>query len=205
MRHSRQILSILIFAFSAFTMLAENQGAAIMKRCADKFASAPSVLVNFAIASNDGSANGTLLMSKRMFAITTPDFAVRFDGKTQWTYFASAKEVDITEPTGVELMESNPFELITSFATNFNCRTLKSSPSNDIVELTPRLNDNPITNARITINKSTGWPTAMIITFDNGATTSVSISEVTVGQNVSAAQFKYSSKLFPGAKLVDLR
>ena len=204
MKVYRSIILVLLTLVAGLSARAEDSGSAIMKRCAEKFSNAPSVSVEFAIAGTDGAANGTLLMSKKLFKLTTPDAAIWFDGVTQWTYFASANEVNITEPTGEELMESNPFELISSSDKNFKCKALKSSPANDIIELTPKYNGLPVSSARITISKSTGWPTAMIITFDGGNTTSISIGKVTVGKTIPVSQFRYDKKLYPKAQLVDL-
>ena len=205
MKIYRNLILFLLSAISYLSVSADEPGTAIMKRCAEKFSNAPSVNIEFAIAGADGAANGSLLMSKKLFRITTPDASIWFDGTTQWTYFASANEVNITEPTGEELMESNPFELISSADKNFKCKALKSSASSDIIELTPKHKGMSISSARITINNTTGWPTAMIITFEGGNTTSVSIGKVTVGKAVAASQFKYNPKLYPKAQLVDLR
>lgn len=205
MKVYKRIILVLLTLVAAFSVSAEDSGTAIMKRCAEKLSNAPSVSIEFVVAGNDGATNGTLLMSKKLFKLTTPDASIWFDGTTQWTYFASSNEVNVTEPTGEELMESNPFELISSSEKNFNSRALKSSPSNDIIELTPKYKGLPIISAKVTISKSTGWPTAMIITFDGGNTTSISIGKVTVGKTIPGSQFRYDKKLYPKAQLVDLR
>lgn len=204
-RQLRHYIAAFLIVFSGVFAFAANSADEVMKNCAEKFSNAPSVTVEFAIAQSDGSATGTMLMAKRLFRLSTADLTIWFDGKTQWTYMANANEVNVTEPTGEELMESNPFELISTFAQNFNCKVLKTSNVADIIELTPKHKDTNVSSAKITVSKSTGWPTAMIITFDGGNTISVSIGKVTVGKSVSAAQFKYDPKVCHGAQLVDLR
>ena len=205
MKTIRQMSVMLFLLVSALFAHAADAGTEIMKRCADKFRTAPSVTVDFAVAHNAGQDNGTLTMCKDLFKIATPALSIWYDGTTQWTYLKSNNEVNITEPTGEELMESNPFELINSFANHFNCRAMTSSASSDIVELTPKSNDSAISSAKITISKSTGWPTAMVIVFDGGATTSVSIRSVKTGAALVKNVFKFDSKTLPGVEVVDLR
>ena len=204
-KYLRQLTAVLVIIFSGAVSFAVSPAEEVMKNCAAKFSNAPSVTLEFAIAQSDGSATGTMLMSKRLFRLSTADLTIWFDGKTQWTYMANANEVNITEPTGEELMESNPFELISTFQQNFNCKVLKSSNVADIIELTPKYKGSNMSSARITVSKSTGWPTAMIITFDGGNTISVSIGKVTVGKFVSASQFRYDPKVCHGAQIIDLR
>ncbi len=205
MKYTR-LLTMVLLVLAAWTYAdAADSGVDIMRRCASKFSDAKSINVDFAIAHSNGSDIGTLTMSKKLFRIETPALSIWFDGKTQWTYMADNNEVNVTEPTGEELMESNPFEVISLFSTHFNCRELQSSPSNNIVELTPKNQDMTILSAKISISKSTGWPTAMTIVFDGGNTTSVSISKVTTGNSLPASQFRYDSRTRPNAEIIDLR
>ena len=204
-KYLRQLAAIMVIIFSGFMAYAGSPAEEVMKNCAAKLSNAPSVTVEFAIAQSDGSATGSMLMSKRLFRLSAADLTIWFDGKTQWTYMANANEVNITEPTGEELMESNPFELISTFQQNFNCKVLTSSNVADIIELTPKYKGTNISSAKITVSKSTGWPTAMIIAFDGGNTISVSIGKITVGKAVSVSQFRYDPKVCHGAQIVDLR
>lgn len=201
----KQLSTLIFIIVAAAVARAADPGNDIMKRCADKFKTAPSVTVDFAIAHSAGEDRGTLTMCKDLFKIVTPAMSIWFDGRTQWSYLKSNNEVNITEPTGEELMESNPFELISSFASHFNCRAMASSTSADIVELTPKTNDMAISSAKITISKSTGWPTAMVIVFDGGNTSSVSIRSVKVGPALSKKQFIFDKTTLPGVEVVDLR
>ena len=205
MKYTR-LLTMVLLVLAAWTYAdAADSGVDIMRRCASKFSDAKSINVDFAIAHSNGSDKGTLTMSKKLFRIETPALSIWFDGKTQWTYMADNNEVNVTEPTGEELMESNPFEVISLFSTHFNCRELQSSPSNNIVELTPKNQDMTILSAKLSIRKSTVWPTAMTIVFDGGNTTSVSISKVTTGNSLPASQFRYDSRTHPNAEIIDLR
>lgn len=205
MNFIRNIILVLASVFVSFNVHGADSGLDIMNRCSAKFKNAPSVTIGFSIIHDAGSMQGELVISKKMFRLTTPALSIWFDGTTQWTYMTDNKEVNITEPTGVELMESNPFELISSSAERFTCTRLKSSPGSDIVELTPKLKDFNIRSAKVTISKSTGWPTALVIVSDNGNTTSVAVTKVSTGPALAVSQFRFDKKAYPNAELIDLR
>lgn len=205
MKIIRNILFLTIVSLCAFSVSAADNGVGVMKRCAAKFSTAQSVIVDFALAHSAGSDNGKLTMSKDMFSIITPQLSTWFDGKTQWTYIADNNEVNITEPTGEELMDSNPFEIINSFESAFDCKLLNSTAAADIVLLTPRDKAATISSAKITVSKSTGWPTAITVVFGENRSTSIAINKVSPGGVIPSTAFQYKKSMHPGAEIVDLR
>lgn len=204
MRYIRYIFLTVLSAVSIIS-LAADKGADVMRSCAAKFRATPSVVVDFSIAHSTGSDNGKLTVSKNMFKMITPQLSTWFDGKTQWTYVADNNEVNVTEPTGEELMESNPFELLNSVESKFNCKLLNATPSTDIVLLTPRDSSSAIQSAKVTVSKSSGWPTAMTVVFDSSRSTSIAINKVTPGAALNQTAFRYNKSIHPGAEIIDLR
>ncbi len=204
MKITRYIL-LTIVSLSALVASAADNGVGVMKCCAAKFRSTPSVVIDFSLAHSAGSDNGKMTMSKDMFSIITPQLSTWFDGKTQWTYIADNNEVNITEPTGEELMDSNPFELINSFESAFDCKLMSSTASSDVVLMTPRDHRSSISSAKVTISKSTGWPTAITVVFGDKRYTSIAINKVTPGAALTSSTFQYKKALHPDAEIIDLR
>lgn len=204
-----KILSLLallvVFTSVSFEANADETAAAIMQRCAGKFKNAPALTAEFAIANTAEPLTGTITMSRSKFNILTPVISIWFDGKTQWTYLTENKEVNITEPTHEELMESNPFELLANFNANYKCRKLKAPLGSDMIELTPKASGQSVSVAKITIDKKSGWPTAINVTFSNGNTSSISISKVTLLKSVPAKTFTFDKAAYPASEIVDLR
>lgn len=196
---------LVISISSSINASADETAATIMQRCADKFKNAPALAADFAIANSAEPLSGTITLSRSKFNILTPVISIWFDGKTQWTYLTENKEVNITEPTREELMESNPFEIIANFNANYKCRKLKAPLGSEIIELTPKSSGQNISVAKITINKKTGWPTAINVTFSNGNTSSISISKVTPLKSVPAKTFTFDKAAYPVSEIVDLR
>lgn len=197
---------VLVLSFmSANSVMAEETATTIMQRCADKFRKAPALDAQFAIADTSRPISGTLSLSRSRFRMKTPLISIWYDGKTQWTYIDENKEVNITEPTKEELMESNPFEVIANFNSHYKCRKLKSAPGTDIIELMPKSAGQAVSLAKITIDRKTGWPTAINITFSNGNSTSVSIVKINVLKSLPASTFTFDKKAYPVSEIVDLR
>lgn len=200
------LAALLIFMhLFQFTALAEESAAVILDRCAARINNAPSITAQFTIAEGASPFSGILTMSRSRFKLITPEIEVWFNGKTQWSYLTSDNEVNITEPTAEELAETNPFRIIAEFNSRYKCRKLKAAPGFDNIELTPKDASAAITNARITISRSTGWPTAIQATFASGASTSIAISAVKTGNLIDGSAFDYDPKAHPDAETVDLR
>lgn len=205
MKGLQRITVLALVLISCTSIFAQNSGEAIVKRCVANFNNAPSLTADFTIALESGSEHGKFTLCKNLFKIETPTMAIWFDGKTQWTFLKANNEVNITEPTGEELMESNPFALLSSFSTQYNCRLLHSTSASDIIELTSKIKNTPIKSARVTISKSTGWPTTLTVTLDNGTVTSVAVQGITMGNPMQATSFRFDKKMFPTAEIIDLR
>lgn len=202
----RTVGILLLIIACAMHIKAEENATAIMQRCADKFKAAPSVTAEFAIADAARPFSGTLTMSRSSFTLKSPSLSLWYDGKTQWAYITDNKEVNITEPTPDELLESNPFSVIMSFNRLYDCRKLKSTPGADIIELTPKTGaPAAIRLTKITISKSTGWPTALFLSLLSGQAISVSIKSVKVGGKLPPETFRFNKKAYPAAEVIDLR
>lgn len=206
MKAIRHQIALLIAVFAlGLSAYAEESASTIMQRCADKFKATPALTARFAIANTAKPVSGTFTMSRSRFRLSTPPMSIWYDGKTQWTYIDDNKEVNISEPTREELMESNPFEVITSFNSHYRCRKLKSAAGTNVIELTPKSPGQAIAIAKITISKATGWPTAISVTFDGGNSTSVAIADIKPVESLPAQTFTFDKKEYPNAEIVDLR
>jgi len=201
----KSVATIILLVASSLGTYAHESASSIMQHCADKFKNASAIIASFAITDTSQPVIGTLTMSKSRFKMTTPEIFIWYDGKTQWTYIKNDNEVNVTEPTHQELIESNPFEVITNFNSHFKCRKLKSAPGSDTVELTPKQSDAPLSLAKITIDKKSGWPSAITLTFSDSNSISVTITKVTTANSIKDSTFKYDKSAFPTAQIIDLR
>lgn len=175
-----------------------------MERCAAALARPAACRISFTVADGSDSPQGTLTFSGNRFKMETPAITVWFDGKTQWSYLKEQNEVDITTPTTGEIAESNPFELIRGFSSNYRCKLMKTTPTADIIELSAKNKDAAVRSVILTVIKADGMPSAMEISFSNGSTSVISIKSVTAVK-VQDGLFTFSKNNHPGAEIVDLR
>lgn len=176
----------------------------VIEATAKKLREMPSMTATFKIVQGRDASQGSLTVSGRSFAVTTPEMKIWYDGKTQWAYSPSAKEVNITIPTAAEVAESNPLSVLTALTQSYTCRRLSSTPAVDKIELTPR-NKTDISKAVISINVSTGMPTEILAYRANGAVTRIQILAVKAGKKLPASTFRFNQKQYPGVEVVDLR
>lgn len=202
----RHILAILLSVIACASSYAADTAASVMNRCASKLNSSGSCEVDFIVHGQQDQISGTLTMEQAYFRMDTPQVKVWYDGRTQWTMLASSQEVSITEPTAAELMETNPFTVLNSYASHYKAMLVKSPSGKKAVQLTP-LTGSPsgIKKAVVTVDASSWLPTALVVTFTDGNEIRAEVSEVTFGKKLPVSSFRYDEKLFPASEIIDLR
>lgn len=204
----KQLLFILFAAVTVFTAAGAESAASLLQRCAAKLSAAPSVSAEFSIRSSDGEdIAGTIIMARERFRISSPVMHIWYDGHTQWSALKATQEVSVTEPDAEELLGSNPFAIITSYASRYNARLLPSDKGSRQrrVELTPKHSGADIRRAVIVIDSATDWPVKAIVTMASGANIDTSIRKCMAGKKLAASTFVYKKGDLPGYELVDLR
>lgn len=117
----------MIVALASLPVSAATSASDILAAMRSKMVSAKAVEIMFTIPGNDGSVQGNAILSGASFVFHTPQMSVWYDGKTQWTFLNSSKEVSITEPTAEELSASTPFAILNSYHESYKARRLSDS------------------------------------------------------------------------------
>lgn len=130
-------------------------------RAVGQVKAAPALKVEFTVNGQAGSAT----LCGQMFTYRFPKASVFYDGKTQWSYSPADKEVIVFNPTAEELAESNPLQILSRLATDYSGVALPDRPNT--VRLSALKADNPLTEATVVFNPSTGWPTEISIVCGN--------------------------------------
>lgn len=154
-----------------------------------------------------GSTNGMVCISGNKVYIDGGATKIWYDGKTQWSYSASTKEVNVSTPTKSEAAKINPYSFIYLYkqgykATMYNAQ-VRGKNCYDV-----RLTSNTrkdIKQVYLTINKNTMLPICVRINTNGSNWTRISIYEVSKKQKFNASTFKFNAKEFPNTELIDLR
>lgn len=196
--------NIIIIAFITFCINISGQPAkAILDKVATLVSNRGGVTANFNISSKQyGTTSGSIAIKGRMFKTTTTYATIWFDGRSQWTYIKRNNEVNINTPTEGELQAINPYNFIYMYQKGFTYK-MKTIGSNYQIHLTATNKKRQIQEMYITVNKFTFVPSK--IKMRQGANwSSISISNFK-RKNLNNGIFKFNSKLFPTAEIIDLR
>ena len=160
------------------------------------------VKADFKMSGSMGSTSGTIIIKGKKFHATTPQASVWFDGKTQWTYMKDNDEVNVSNPNESQLQAINPYNFINLYKKGYNY-TLNKSGKDYVVHLTATTADKKIKELFISVNKTTYQPTQVKM-LQGKKWTIFDITDLKK-QAIEDSKFKFNSKDFPSAEVIDLR
>lgn len=149
-----------------------------------------------------GNSSGTIAVKGNKFHATTAAATVWFDGKTMWTYMRKTNEVNVSNPKENELQALNPYNFVNIYRSGFST-TMKTVGGSYEVHLTATDKKRKTQEMYITVSKS-GYVPSKIRMKQGGKWTTITVSRFKSG-NVSDSTFRFNSKDFPSAEVIDLR
>ena len=202
----RKVLIISAFLLSAVCIYAaQSDDASLIRQCAAKIKSAPSLNVSYTVTADGNTAGGVLVLQGDMFTISSPGMVSWSDGKTQWTYSDQIGEVNVIAPTAEEVQQINPFAIVKSFSSSYLSRRMGSEGGVTTMRLTAKDRKSDITSADISINDKTLYPTRIVLTMSNRQKVTVNIKSVRTGKRLPVSNFRFDAARYPGVRVVDLR
>ena len=156
---------------------------------------------SFTIKGEQFNTSGTIAVKGKKFQATTPQATIWFDGKTQWTYLKKNDEVNVANPTESELAAINPYNFIYMYQKGYKY-TMEKKNGSFIVHLTAT-DKRSIQEMYITINSKSHIPSQIRMRQQKGWTT-IDISGFKQSK-LSDGMFRFNSKDFPNAEVIDLR
>ena len=195
------------FAIIMMLLLSVGAQAESAKRILDKAAATVSnpggVQAHFQMISKQfGSTEGDIAVTGRKFHATTPDATIWFDGKTQWTYMKGNDEVNISNPTEAQLQAINPYNFINIYKKGYKLEAKKVEHFYE-VHLIPTDKNRKIQEMYIVVDETSYHPTHVKMKQKDKWSTIV-ISRLKTA-SLSDDLFKFNSKDFPQAEIIDLR
>jgi len=161
------------------------------------------VTANFTMTnSQQAKVSGTVAIKGIKVYAKTPVAVMWFDGKTQWTYLAKNEEVNVTTPTDAQLQTINPYTFINIYKQGYGYTMTKSTSSFNI-HLTAKDKKKKVQEMFITVDRKSYAPTQVKL-LQGRKWTQFDIAGVKQ-QKLSDTMFRFSSKDFPQAEVVDLR
>jgi outer membrane lipoprotein-sorting protein len=197
---------ILVLSIIVCHLLFSPAGAQTARQVLDKTAAAVTnkdgVTANFKLTNNQGSISGTIAVKGQKFHATTAHGMMWFDGKTQWTYMKKNDEVNVNNPSEAELQAINPYNFINMYKNGFKY-TMTSNATSHNVHLTATNPKRKVQEMFIIVDKKSYAPTQVKMLQGKNWTT-FDITNLKK-EALSDALFRFNSKDFPTAEVIDLR
>jgi outer membrane lipoprotein-sorting protein len=149
-----------------------------------------------------GSTSGSIAIKGKKFYATTPQATVWFDGKTQWTYMKNNDEVNVSNPTEAQLQAINPYNFIHLYKRGYNY-TVNTAGKDYVVHLLANSGERKIKELFITVDKKNYQP-KQVKMLQGKKWTTFDISNIKKNK-LADSQFRFNSKDFPKAEIIDLR
>lgn len=157
---------------------------------------------SFTISGENMKTSGTIAIKGKKFHATTPQAIVWFDGKTQWTYMKKNDEVNVATPDESQLQTINPYNFIYMYKHGYSS-TMTKKGNNYEVHLKADSKKSGIQEMYIVINQKTSVPSQVRMKQQKSWTT-IDIKNFKQSK-LSDSTFRFNSKDFPSAEIIDLR
>lgn len=199
----KKLLSVLVALMCQLSIGYAQTARDVLDKCAATLNTKDGLKADFTMSSAQyGATSGTIAIKGRMFHATTPVAAMWFDGKTQWTYMKKNDEVNVTTPTEAQLQAINPYNFINMYKKGFKY-TMTTADDSYKVHLTAEQSGQRIPELFITVDKKNYQPTEVKL-LQGKKWTTFTISNLKKTP-MADADFKFNSKDFPTAEVIDLR
>lgn len=191
-------LVLLLMAVASYGQSAKE----VLDKAAKAVSNKSGVTASFTLKGGQMNDKGTISIKGRKFHATTPDAIVWFDGKTQWTYIKKNEEVNVANPNESQLQNLNPYNFIYLYKKGYSY-TMTKEKGSFLVHLTATNKRLTAQEMYITINQKTYIPSQIRLKHQKGWNT----IEVSNFKNAKLSDeiFRFNSKDFPKAEVIDLR
>jgi len=174
----------------------------VLDKAASTITAQQGVKAHFKMTTTTGNTSGTIAIKGKKFYATTPQATVWFDGKTQWTYVKNSDEVNVSNPTDAQLQAINPYNFINLYKRGY-AYTMNNAGADYVIHLTATSPERKIKELFISVNKNNYQP-KQIKMLQGKKWTTFDISSIKK-EKIADSQFRFNSKDFPKAEIIDLR
>jgi len=205
-----------IFAASPAFAQKDTKAKEILDKTSAALNQAGGLSASFTVNINDEinkikqSFAGQILVKGEKFYLETPDQAVYFDGKTQWSLAKSINEVSILEPQSQDVQTLNPVSVFDLYKTGCDYKykgEKVNTQKQKVQEISLFLKNNKdgIKQVDIQINPNTAMPVFFLIINKDKSQYRIYINKYQTQLNLPDSQFVFDKKKYPQAEMNDLR
>ena len=172
----------------------------ILDKAAAKINLSKGVYVDFSISTGkSGTQNGNIAIKGKKFNARTSSAIVWFDGKTQWLYNKRNEEVNVSTPKSSQIASMNPYYFLTLYKKGYTM-TQTSTGSGYNIHLVGK--SNSIKEAYILVDRNYN---IRQIKLKQGQQWITIVVRNMRSKSYNDSTFRFNSKDFPKAEVIDLR
>lgn len=198
----KKLFFVIIVLFTAVSGQAQT-AQSVLDKCAANLSVKSGVTADFTMESAQyGNTTGSISVKGRMFNATTPVATMWFDGKTLWTYRSKNDEVNVSHPTEAQLQALNPYNFINMYKNGysytmtmtdktFNVHLTATDANRRVKEMFINIDRKSYTPTEVKVLQGSKWSTFYINNFKKAS--------------LKDDIFRFNSKEFPSAEVIDLR
>lgn len=195
---------MLFMAVFSHVALAQN-AVSILDKAASVYRNAGGVKAQFMVKSDGNSATGLIMLSgQKFFCNMGGGIMTWFDGKTMWSYVVKNEEVNVTTPTGAELSRINPYAFLSMYKKDYKASMGKSTKLYYEIVLNAVSSSASLRKVVIRISKASYHP-LYIKLVSRKVVNEITVTGYTDKQKYSDSTFRFNSKKYPKAEIIDLR
>ena len=210
MKLDKLLLGVLLLLFAVPMSAQQPDAKNILERTAEAFRKAGGVKLAFTVNEQQGSYAGVLYLEGEKFVVETEGMKTWFDGHTQWSYVASADEVNVSEPTQEELQTLNPYAWLSLYKQGYRLKLSSVGGKQDksvyYITMTAADKRKDPESVYLFVTKDT-YRLHQVDLAPRGSKymTTILIDSYQTGQSYPDSFFVFDKKAYPTAEVIDMR
>jgi len=208
-----KLLTIILIA--SFQFLPAQDAKKILDNTSAVYSAGAGYVLSFTLNINDVPAkttythDGKAYVKGNKFKLEVPDGTTWFDGKTQWLYLDGSDEVNVSNPTGEELLSISPIAMLNMYKSGFKLVYKGEIKENNkplyLIEMIPLKKGSEITKFILKIDKQTNLITEAELKGKDKVNNQLVIKRTEKSTGLADAFFVFNKKDYPNVEVIDLR
>jgi outer membrane lipoprotein-sorting protein len=192
------LFMLLLGSISAF---ADNAAEArkVLDKAASKINLKSGITANFSVMAKGMNHSGTIAVKGKKFCARTSSSIIWFDGSTQWMYNKNSDEVNVSAPSTTVQQTMNPYNFLNLYKSGYKLSMTKTKTGNEVHLVG---NGKSISEMFVTIDNNYNLKDVRMK--QRNQWIHIVVSNIKNATH-SDSEFRFNSKDFPNAEVIDLR
>lgn len=208
-----KLLVLLFLGLSQFTF--SQDARSILDKVSSAYSDVSGFVLTFTLNTIDNPAkttythDGKAYLMGDKFKIVVPDGTTWFDGKTQWLYLEGSDEVNVSTPTGEELLSISPIAMLnmykSGFKLNYKGEVTENARALYVIEMVPSKKGSEVDKMVLKVDKQNCFFAEITIKGQDKVDNQLIIRKTAKAIGLTDNYFVFNQKDYPGVEIIDLR